>query len=696
MLDALPRRLHLSGYSMQKQKGMPLRAFAIFLLAAIIGVAGGLLGSAFQIGLNWIQHTLTRAGPEESLSDAVRNHLNWWQTLLVPTAGGFAAGLVLLFVRGRKPPFGIADLVQLVQLRKGTIRFRESLVQIVSSACTIGSGGSIGREGANSQIAATVAALIARWAQLGSRPRAVLLGCGVAAGMATSYNAPIAGAMFVMEAVLGNFAMDVFAPIVVASVLATMIRSELLGEGAIYADSLPKVLPALSSNLVLTALLLGVMCGFGGLVFRHALEYGRLAFTRLRLNAPLTLALGGLAVGGIGVFMPETWGNGFEVIRKYAEEPTVALILTLFIWKLVATCATIGSGGLGGIFTPNLVIGAAFGAFFAFGVHWFTGAETTEATKVETQIFAFVGMAGLTAATMHAPVTSVVLVFELTRHYELTLPVMLCSIVASITASLLDEDSYYTAAIKQKGESLPGGLEDMAIRSTFVRDVQRRDVVTVRDTAGFAEVMQLLGNHRGDTIYVQDGIGALVGRIELQDVKNFLNDPALTSAVIAADLTRPAVTAGPDESIAAVMPRFDDPELREIAVVTPGNPPRLQGRVRHQDVITTLGSEVLGQQRRNTRLSLQGADAEDLKVPQGYELRTLPVPDAWVGLAVDALPPESMRGVVVMMAMRSENGRDEYVAGTPDLVLLDGWRVVVLGTPESIARLQRDGEPMEE
>jgi hypothetical protein len=130
--------------------------------------------------------------------------------------------------------------------------------------------------------------------------------------------------------------------------------------------------------------------------------------------------------------------------------------------------------------------------------------------------------------------------------------------------------------------------------------------------------------------------------------------------------------------------------------VSPGNPPQLQGRVRHQDVITTLGSEVLGQQRRNARLSLQGADARDLKVPQGFELRTLPVPDAWVGLAVDALPPESLRGLVVVMAIRRENGRDEHVAGTPDLVLLEGWRVVVLGTAESIARLQRDGDPAEE
>jgi CIC family chloride channel protein len=666
---------------MQQQKGIPLRAFAIFLLAAIIGVAGGLLGSAFQKGLDWIQRFF--CGPGATLSTAVRTNLEWWQTLLVPTAGGLAAGLVLLLLRGRKPPFGIADLVALVQLRKGTIRLRECLLQIVSSACTIGSGGSIGREGANSQIAATIATLIARWTRLGSRPRAVLLGCGVAAGMATSYNAPIAGAIFVMEAVLGNFAMSVFAPIVVASVLATIVRKWLLGADAIYLHS-AEFVTDLPWTLVLAAVLLGVLCGIGSILFRAALAAGRSGFQRLRLPLPLLMALGGLVVGAIGIFMPETWGNGFEVIDIVAHgSASIGLILTLFLWKQVATVATVGSGGLGGIFTPNLVIGAAFGALFAYTLR---ALGLSDASQNST--FVFVGMAGLTAATMHVPVTAVVLVFELTGHYELTLPVMLCSIVASITASLIDEDSYYSAALRQKGEQLPGGIEDMAVRTTFVRDVLRRDCVTVRDTARFGEVMGKLGEHRGDTLYVTDANDALIGRIELQDVKHFLNDPSLTGAVIAADLTRPVVTAHAEDSIATVMPRFDDPELREIAVVTPGKPARLLGRVRHQDVITTLGSEVLGQQRRSARFSLDGRAGDDLRLPAGYAVHTLPVPDAWIGLSVDALPEATRNGIVVVTAIRSKNGRREHVAATPDLVLEEGWQVVVLGTRDAMQRLQ--------
>ena len=676
---------------MPKQKGLPLRAFAIFLLAAVVGVAGGLLGSGFQKGLDEIQALLTGrttivdgngAEVRQPLSDAVRANLNWWQTLLVPTVGGLAAGLVLLLLRGKKPPFGLADLVVLVQLRKGVLRFRETVVQLLSSACTIGSGGSIGKEGANSQLAAIAATLIARWTRLGSRPRAVLIGCGVAAGMATSYNAPIAAALFVMEVVLGNFAMDVFAPIVLASVMATMVRRQLIDDSSIYGEA-ARAAGRLPPGLILAALSLGVLCGIGGILFRTALATGRRAFTALRLPLPITLALGGLAIGGIGIFMPETWGNGFEVIDQVAKDmPGLGLVLTLFVWKLVATVATVGSGGLGGIFTPNLVIGAAFGALFAKCL----GTLTT-LSPGESASFVFVGMAGLTAATMHAPVTAVVLVFELTGHYELTPAVMLCSIVASITASLLDQDSYYTAAIRQKGEDLPGGIEDLAIRSTYVRDVQRADLLTVRDAAGFAEVMQLLGTHRGDTIYVQDQHGGLVGRIELQDVKNFLNDPSLTSVVIAADLTRPVVTVRSDQSIAAVLPMFDDPELREVAVVSPGAEPKLLGRVRHQDVLTTLGNEVLGQQRRTNRIAVGG---DELELPPSHELRTLPLPDAWAGLAVDALPPAMLRDLVVVMAIRPAGKGEEVLAAKPDLVLQPGWRVVVLGMRAAIRELRGD------
>ncbi|MEC7725361.1 MAG: chloride channel protein, partial [Planctomycetota bacterium] len=438
---------------------------------------------------------------------------------------------------------------------------------------------------------------------------------------------------------------------------------------------------------VLAALVLGLFCGVGGVLFRSALKGGRRAFASLRLPLPLVMATGGLIVGAVGTFMPESWGNGFEIIddvvaNAVSTAPSLALIVTLFLWKQIATVATVGSGGLGGIFTPNLVIGAAFGVLFASAV-----GTVFDVAPGEVAAFAFVGMAGLTASTMHAPVTAVVLVFELTGHYELTLPVMLCSIVASVTASVLDEDNYYTAAMKAKGEDVPGGLEDLAIRTTYVRDVVRDDCLTVPHSADFTDVMKLLQTHRGDTVYVIGDNQALIGRIELQDVKSFLNDPTLTTVVIAADMTRPVVTATADMSIAEVMPRFDDPELREIAAVTGHQPPRLLGRIRHQDVLTMLGNEVLGQQRRSLRLAVRGR-REELDLPAGYAMRSLTAPAAWDGLAVDALPPASRADVVVVLLIRAGSGREEVLAATANRTVSAGDELVVLGTRAAVRELR--------
>ncbi len=672
-------------------KGIPVRALVVFALAAAIGVAGGLLGAGFQHALVWLQHL--PIGPGKVLSTAVQQNLSPLQTVLVPTVGGVLAGLVLLLVRRRGAPFGITEIIGLVTLRKGTIRLRDSLVQIISSACTIGTGGSIGKEGANSQLAATVAAQLGRLFHVGSRTRSVLLGCGVAAGMATSYNAPIASAIFVMEAVLGNFAMDVLAPVVVASVLATMLRRALLDYHSIYEISQDD-LGELPWHLVLAALLLGIVCGVGGIVFRRSLVLGRRAFAALRLPRALTFGLGGLCVGLIGLQAPEVWGNGYEVISIFTKGETavpIGIVLSLFVWKMAGTVATVGSGGLGGIFTPNLVVGAAFGTLFAYLLQTVAPATTAAAARQEQITFAFVGMAGLCSAVTHAPVTAVVLVFELTGHYELTLPIMFCSITASIVARMLDEDSYYTEALRAKGEDLPTGLEELAIKTTFVRDVMRRDTVTVGDTAGFDTVMDLLGSQRSDTIYVLDQQGGLVGRIQLQDVKNFINDPTLSSVVIAADLTRPAVTASPDDSLATLLPQFDGPDVNEIAV-TSANPRRLLGRVCQQDVISGIRSEVLGQQRRTRFRAGDGRKTELFDLPAGWELAELVVPAEWHGLAIDNLPDAVLSWMTPIVAEHQlEDGTTERLAATQPLVLAEGWDLLVLCRSEELAHWRGGG-----
>jgi CIC family chloride channel protein len=681
-------------------KGIKRQTFGLFLLAAAIGTAGGLLGAGFQVALHWLQHAII--GPGESMAESV-HALPAWRRVLTPAVGGLIAGLVLLLVR-RRTPFGISQIIELVQLRKGNIRLRESLLQIASSACTIGSGGSIGREGGTAQVAATVAAQLARTFRVNSRTRSILLGCGIAAGMACAYNAPLASAIFVMEAVLGNFAMDVFAPIVVASVIATMLRKAIQADEPIYGRLLdvsatPNV-SALNAGLILSALLLGVFCGFGSILFRRSMRLGKRLFGRIPLPLVLRLVLGGLAVGLIGIWLPEAWGNGYDTIAAIARfdlsdparfgAPLAATVLALVVFKMVATACTHGSGGLGGVFTPNLVVGAAFGTFFAFAMQWlFTGADAGTAELRHGQIvFALVGMAGLAAGTMHTPITAVMLVFELTRHYELIMPTMLCSMMASIVARMLHQDSWYTESLRAKVGDIPSGIEELALKTTYVRDVMRQDPASVHDTATFDEVMELLGKYSGDTVYVVDGAGTLIGRIQLQDVKNFINDPTLSSVVIAADLARPAIWATPDDSLATLLARFDDPDLTELAVSSQSEPRRLLARVTRQDVIAGISAEVLGSQLR-TRFRSDGRASAFVDLPDGWEIDRTRVPEAWNDLAVDALPAEDLQELVpLFFIQRSTSGAEQRVAAMANLVVKSGMDVMALGSRAALQRLK--------
>lgn len=671
---------------MGKPKGLPLAAFGIFLLAACIGAAVGLLGVGFLAVLREVQHLVMGSGG--TVVEAARE-LAPWQRLVVPAAGGLAAALCLLWLRGIPAPFGISDILALVVTRKGTIRVRPSLLQIASSACSISTGSSVGREGANSQFGATVGAALGRLFGCDSRTKAVLLGCGVAAGMAISYNAPIAGALFVMEVILGNFAMDVFAPIVVASVVATLVSNAMIeSRGALYESSIDMH----HWTLVLSVVLLGGACGVGAMLFRRALDLGRQAFALLRLPLIVAMPLGGALVGLIGIWYPEVWGNGYDVLRDTTSNRlSLTVLLSLAVWKLIATALSTGSGSLGGVFTPNLVVGAAFGAAFGRLVEASPLALPAVFDRGDLVVgFALVGMAGLCSATTHAPITAIILAFELTRDYGLILPLMLCSIIASITARLFDKESLYTSRLRDMQHLLAGGIEALTMQRHDVREAMRSDIVKVRRTAMFDDVMDVFSNARRDTVYVVDDGETLLGRIHIHDVKYFINDSSLKSVVIAADLSQPAVPVVPDQSLASVLPRFDDPDLEELPVVSPGPTPRLLGRLTRRDVIALLSHEVLGQRRLRTKLGVEGESAASyIELPEGSELARVHVPDALIGRALDSLDLPGTAGLTPIVVIQpDDDGREQRLLPQPSHVLIDGSALVVLGRPEAIAAFQ--------
>lgn len=675
----------------------PVKAANLFLLAAAVGALGGLLGYCFQWAIRYFQVFRIGEHSDGTFVEAVAG-LTDWQTVLVPAAGGLLAALCLLVIKGKRGPFGITDITGLVITRKGAIKIRESLMQILSSACSISTGSSIGRESANSQLGATAASALGRLFGIGTRERAVLLGCGIAAGMAISYNAPIAGALFVMEVVLGNFAMDVFAPVVVSAVIATLVSRGLHPAGenqALYAQGGAGAIDMSDWRLVLSALALGVACGVGAIGFRKVLRLGTALFDRLRLPLIVALPVGGLLVGIIGLRFPQVWGNGQNVVLDIINPLEGQLLLTsliaIVVLKSVATSISLGSRSIGGVFTPILVVGAAFGATYSFGI------EALQLNGLDIEFndlrsgFALVGMAGLVAATAHAPITAVLLVFEFTRNYDLILPVMLCSIIGSLVARVLDRDSIFTARLREHGHLIAGGIEALAMQTNYVRDVMRKEFVSVRSTASFDDVMAVFGNVRQDMLYVVDDHGALQGHIHIHDVKFFINDPSLTSVVIAADLTRPALPVWPDQTLAAIFDRFDDPDLEEVPVVRSDTDSTLAGRLTRRDVIALLSDEVLGQRVLRAKLKAEGDnEATFVQLPTGAELARVAVPDALVGRALDSLDLLAKAQLTVLVVIqKSPDGLERRVLPEPNAVLAAGTALIVLGLRENIAAFEK-------
>jgi CBS domain-containing protein len=255
---------------------------------------------------------------------------------------------------------------------------------------------------------------------------------------------------------------------------------------------------------------------------------------------------------------------------------------------------------------------------------------------------------------------------------------------------LFDKESFYTSRLRDMQHLLAGGIEALAMQRHDVREAMRSDVVKVRPTAMFDDVMEVFSNARRDTVYVVDEGNALLGRIHIHDVKYFINDPSLKSVVIAADLSQPAQPVWPEQSLASVMSRFDDPDLEELPVIAPGPTPLLLGRLTRRDVIALLSDEVLGQRRLRTKLKVEGqAEASYVELPEGSELARIRVPDAMVGRALDSLDLPGTASLTPMVVIQvDEDGREQRLLPQPNHVLLDGSSLIVLGRPEAIVAFQ--------
>ncbi len=539
-------------------------------IAGFLGALAAILFSTLTENIyDWFGNR--RLGIVESMQ-----RLPWWGCLLVPASGGALAGFILTFGQRLTRTQSSTDYMEAIAIGTGRLPIRASLVKSGAALFSIGSGGSIGREGPMVQLAAVLASVIGRWRKFSPPQQRLLVACGAAAGIASAYNAPIAGSFFVAEIILGTIAMESLGPLAVSAVVATLTVRVLTAAHVLY--KVP-VFQLNSPVEMISYTALGLLAGVLAPVFLLSLKHAEQFFVSLKVPLILRLTLGGLAVGAIAIHVPEVCGNGYSIIVEILNGRVFwTAILGIFACKWLATMASFGSGAPGGVFTPSLFMGAGSGLLFGTLIHriWPIAAENPQA-------FALVGMGAFLSAATHAPVMAVIMLFEITLSYDIILPLMLCSVLAYYTAKSLEGASLYSEALKRKAASVP----DPTLGEGRVVDMMRPDPPVVAPNARFAEIARMFLNVRVNNLYVVDETSRFLGVVSLHDIKPYLGEPDLAELVIARDILREDFPRlAPDQPLPEALAGFLGIQAERLPVVERDG--TLRGSLAKSDLLLAL------------------------------------------------------------------------------------------------------------
>jgi CIC family chloride channel protein len=547
----------------------------IIFWAALVGVCGALASVVFRESIRLLEMVFT--GQASGLVNGA-SKLVWWHRALVPVIGGALAGGVLYILGSRFISLKVTDYMEATLVGDGRISLRGTLLRSASSLLTIGSGGSIGREGSMVQLSAMIASRLGQLVRAPVPRLRLLVACGGAAGIAAAYNAPISGALFVSEIVLGSLAMDTFGPLVVASVISDATIHRFLGYGPVF--NVPHV--QFASNWELGFyIVLGVLLGHLAPPFLGLIDFTKGRFVRLGLPLYWQLALGGVCVGVISIYFPQVWGNGYSVIGNILQGNLLGVTLLLvLVSKIFATSATVGSGAVGGVLTPTLFIGCAVGALVGGVLH-----DLMPTIVSVPAAYALIGMGGFLSATTLAPLTSILLIFEMTGDYEIVLPLMLACVSSHYTAKVYRHGkSVYHASLQ--GASIAEGSDDWRLRT--VETLVKPAAAVVPDTMTLGEVFDQLPKRPLERVFVMKG-DDLVAWLNPREVLEKMHHSELDGSLPVSAVAKPVEFAlAPDMSLTTALEAF----LREQATVLPVTPGQwrntLLGEVARNDLMLAI------------------------------------------------------------------------------------------------------------
>ena len=554
------------------------------VLGVIVGLAAGFGAVGFRYLINFFQ-TLAYGG-ENDLLELVVN-LPWYYRVAVPAIGGLIVGPLVYFFAREAKGHGVPEVMEAVALKGGVIRKRVVVVKSLASAISISTGGSVGREGPIVQIGSAIGSVLGQFMKVSADRMRTLVGCGAAAGIAATFNAPIAGSMFALEVILGDFGLATFSPIVISSVVATAVSRAYLGDTPAFIVPVYELVSAWELPMYLV---LGIFCAVVGVFFTKILYRIEDLFDGIKFPEYLKGLVGGLILGVASLVFPQILGVGYGAIdMALMQQMAWWLLLVLVVVKILATSVTIGSGGSGGIFAPSLFLGAMAGGFFGIVVH-----QLFPNITASPGAYSIVGMGAVVSATTHGPLAAILILFEMTGSYKIILPVMLACIIATIASGQLLRDSIYTLKLARRGVDIKEGKEVNVLKSMFVKDVMNTNVETMPEALPLGKMAQRISKSKFNSFPVLDDQDQLIGILSFNDYNEAIFDENLKDLVVAKDLaTTDLVTISLDDNLWTALEKISSKDFAVLPVVSAQAPNILEGVVSRRDIIGAYNKAVL-------------------------------------------------------------------------------------------------------
>lgn len=540
------------------------------VVSVFVGLATGLGAVVFISLLDYVFYL------SFEVSRDIWTVLGNYYVIILPAIGGLIVGPVIYHVAQEVKGGGVPEVMACMAVQGGRMRKRVAFVKILTSAITIGSGGSAGREGPMVQIGGGIGSIVGQYLKMSDERIKTLVAAGAAGGISAAFNAPIAGAMFALEILMGYVGLD-FSLVVLSSVSSAIVSRAMLGASPAFTVPEYRLMSVPEMPL---SLVLGILAGLVGLAFVRLLYRLEHVFDEWRFPAYWKPAVGGLIVGVIGFFLPQIFGTSFGAMEDTLNGRLPFLLMAVLIFgKMMGTSLTLGSGGSGGDLAPLLFIGAVLGGTFGSVVHGLFPSFTSDVGP-----YALVGMGAVFGGAAQAPITAIMLIFEMTGDYTLILPVMASTVISTLIYNMWQPETIYTLKVVSRGIRFRAGRDVDVMAATRVRDAMTHRLLWVPEEMTVEGFLQRSAEEQHEWFPVLNQSGELTGVVTAQDVQKALTNGDLQAKV--GDLsTRDVVTVTPDNSLHDVLVRFHVRDLGHLPVVDSGDPKKLLGIISRAHII---------------------------------------------------------------------------------------------------------------